>query len=76
MEGGFENGGLVVMELDHGISSGDHAEERKNHVMALEERGGQGLGNGEFVLVVWRLVLFWKRSKKVSVWGMMAKNVG
>ena len=26
--------------------------------------------------MVWRLVLFWKRSKKVSVWGMMAKNVG
>ena len=51
VEGGFENGGLVVVELDHGISSGDHAEERKNHVMALEEHGGQGLGNGEFVLV-------------------------
>ena len=51
VEGGFENGGLVVVELDHGISSGDHAEERKNHVMALEEHGGQGLGNGEFVVV-------------------------
>ena len=51
VEGGFENGGLVVVELDHGISSGDHAEKRKNHVMALEEHGGQGLGNGEFVVV-------------------------